>query len=150
MDLSIFLAKVGNWTLKEVTVHATLVLCAFRWKSVTLRQNKDQTVLGLISWKVHYVQKNQSLMKSCVWLKKWDEHSWHRLLSHYVINVYKKQRGPFLIAFLVINIAVDRFPPVLLSLHCEPQSILTPILSHDSAHFGFSCLHSVPRLIFPY
>lgn len=49
MDLSIFLAKVGNWTLKEVTVHTTLVLCAFRWKSATLRQNKDQTALGLIS-----------------------------------------------------------------------------------------------------
>ena len=42
MDLSIFLATVGKWTLKEVTVHATLVLCAFRWKSTTLRQNKDQ------------------------------------------------------------------------------------------------------------
>lgn len=48
MDLSIFLAKVGNWTLKEVTVHTTLVLCAFRWKSA-IRQNKDQTALGLIS-----------------------------------------------------------------------------------------------------
>ena len=49
MDLSIFLAKVGNWTLKEVTVQATLVLCAFRWKSAALRQNTDQTVLDLIS-----------------------------------------------------------------------------------------------------